>query len=128
MTRVKRLLIGAGVAITVVVLAVGVAMMGVLAAVGDGPVPSENVDGTTEIADIEFTVADEEVRVGSVTVEGDDLPDLTIEERTYTIDDATVEVDGVSASLGDRSYEVGGVTVHLEDVTVHVEGVVVGEG
>ena len=128
MTRLRQLLIGVGVAMAVVVLAVGIGMAGALAAVDDGPTVAGEEDGATEIGSVEFTVADEEVRVGSVTVEGDDLPDLTIEERTYTIDDATVEVDGVSASLGDRSYEVGGVTVHLEDVTVHVEGVVVGEG
>lgn len=106
------------VAILVICTALSVGVVPALAA-GEEP-------ETTDLGTIDVTISDERIHVSDVEVEGEGLPELTIEKRDVTIDSASVRMDGVTIDYGDRTYEIASVDVEIRDVGVTLEDVSIG--
>lgn len=85
-------------------------------------------DEVKRIANVEFSITDEEVTVSGVHVDSSLVPDRTIDERTHTIEDATVSIDGITVSYEDATFEIANVTLHVDDVTVTLEDITLGDG
>ncbi len=115
-------LLSRGSVVLVVLLVLG------LGTVGTAMGQSTNADEPKEIADVEFTIADEHVVVKGISVTGPGVPDVTIEDRTFTIDATTIEIDGLSATFDGETYEAFDVTIHVENVTVTLSDITLGDG
>lgn len=111
-------------------IALVVALAALTAGVAGVPLQGDATGGddVKRIGNVDLAVTDEAVTVSGVHVEGEPLPDVTIEERTYAIDEATVAVDGIAITYDGTTYEISGVTLRVEDVSVTLEDVVLGDG
>lgn len=94
--------------------------------VGAAPALASGGETTTNLGTIDVTISDERIHVSDVEIEGESLPELTIEKRDVTIDSASVHMDGVTIDYGDRTYEIASVDVEIRDVGVTLEDVSIG--
>lgn len=112
----------AGVVVLAVLLVLG------LGAVGPVSAQPTAADDTTQVGNIEFTITDEHIVVEDLEFTGSGVPDVTIEDRTYTIDDTTLDIDGLRFTLDGKTYEVFDVTIYIDNVTITVSEATFGDG
>lgn len=94
-----------------------------LAADGD----STNDDAVGAEGSSDITIDGFDVAFEDVHVTGEGLPDIDVEDRTYTIEERSVTIDGASVGVNDGSIELNDLTVTVTDSTVTLRDVTVGD-
>lgn len=106
----------------VVGLLANVGVLG-LAAAGD---QSQDDSDVERIGHQDITITDVDATVGGAQIGGEGLPEVHIQERTYTIQDATLATDGITLTHNGQTYEICSVDITVDDVSVTLQDVHVG--
>lgn len=83
-------------------------------------------DSTNERTVSDLTIDGLDIALEDVHLTGDGLPDLQIEDRTYTIEERSVTIDGASVRINDAEIGIDDLTVRIEDSRIAVRNVTVG--
>lgn len=113
---------------TVTALVVGLLLVsaGATTALADDGASDNGTVDVEESSDV--TVNGFDVTFEDVHVTGEGLPDIDIEDRTYTIEERSVTIDGASIGVNDGGIELDDLTVTVTDSTVVLRDVTVGSG
>ena len=75
----------------------------------------------------DITINGLNVVLEDVHITGEGLPDVSIEERTYTIDERSVTIDGLTITVNGAELELDDLTITVEDSTLTLQDVSIGE-
>ena len=116
---IKRILT----ALLVTVLVMGARASTALA--GSSTADAASDDHADDASDI--TINGLDVGLEDVHITGEGLPEVDIEDRTYTIDERSVTIDGLTMTVNDAEIGLNDLTITVEDSTLEIHDVSIGE-
>jgi len=92
-----------------------------LAGSGTANVEGDHADNASDI-----TISGFDVGLEDVHITGEGLPEVDIEDRTYTVDERSVTVDGLTMTVNDAEIGLDDLTITVEDSTLELHDVSIG--
>ena len=101
---------------------------GASTALADGSASQSAMDDSTDKRTVsDLTIDGLDVAIEDVHLTGEGLPEVQVEDRTYTIEERSVTIDGASVRINDAEIGIDDLSVRIEDSTIAVRNVTVGE-
>jgi len=92
-----------------------------LAGSGTANVEGDHADNASDI-----TISGFDVGLEDVHITGEGLPEVDIEDRTYTVDERSVTVDGLTMTVNDAEIGLDDLTITVEDSTLELHDISIG--
>ena len=83
--------------------------------------PTDTPDHASDI-----TINGLDVALKDVQITGNGLPELSIEDRTYSVDERTVTLDGMTVTVNDTEIGFSDLTITIENSTLAIRNVGIG--
>ncbi|PSP75939.1 hypothetical protein BRC86_02160 [Halobacteriales archaeon QS_3_64_16] len=100
---------------------------GASTALADGGASQSAVEDSTDQRTIsDLTIDGLDVAIEDVHLTGDGLPEVQVEDRTYTVEERSVTIDGASVRINDAEIGIDDLTMRIEDSRIAVRNVTVG--
>lgn len=99
--------------------------LGVSVALAGGGQGEASAPETTAVNDADLTIGGANAVVEDIHLDGTDLEERRIDERTYGIENWTATVDGLSFSFEGHEYRADDLTVRIEELSLTVRNVTV---
>ena len=117
------------VALLVSVLVVSAGTATVLADTGPSDTGAANVHSEhTGEGESDVTIDGLDLTLEDIRITSDGLPEMRIEERTYSVAERTITLDGLTMTINDTEIGLNELSVTIEESTVSIKNVGIGNG
>lgn len=113
------------VALLVSVLVVSAGASTALADAGTSDTGPSNVH-SEHATESDITINGLDLALKDIQITGNALPEMSIDERTYSIDERTIALNGMTVTINDTEIGVNELTITIEESTLSIQNVGIG--
>jgi hypothetical protein len=96
---------------------------GASTALADTPSETGPTNALDQASESDITINGLDIALKDVQITGNGLPEMSIEDRTYSVDERTITLDGMTVTINDTEIGVNDLTITVENSTLAIQNV-----